>query len=72
MTAIVDIELELITRGTIRFPDAVVRDELDLNALRSYFKQEHLIDAVNAGIKIGAFTALKGAAIIEQAIGRVR
>ncbi|CAL9665685.1 hypothetical protein SUDANB1_07199 [Streptomyces sp. enrichment culture] len=29
MTAIVDIELELITRATARFPDAVVRDELD-------------------------------------------
>ncbi|MFF2100989.1 hypothetical protein [Streptomyces sp. NPDC058202] len=29
MTALVDIELELITRGTARFPDAVVRDELD-------------------------------------------
>ncbi|WP_329215290.1 hypothetical protein OG352_06520 [Streptomyces sp. NBC_01485] len=29
MTALVDIELELITRGTVRFPDAVVRDELD-------------------------------------------
>ncbi|GLP64337.1 hypothetical protein TUSST3_09570 [Streptomyces sp. TUS-ST3] len=33
MTAIVDIELELITRGTARFPDAVVRDELDNNLL---------------------------------------
>lgn len=31
MTALVDIELELITRGTDRFPDAVVRDELDNN-----------------------------------------
>jgi len=31
VTAIVDIELELITRGTTRFPDAVVRDELDNN-----------------------------------------
>lgn len=31
MTALVDIELELITRGTTRFPDAVVRDELDNN-----------------------------------------
>jgi hypothetical protein len=29
VTALVDIELELITRGTVRFPDAVVRDELD-------------------------------------------
>jgi hypothetical protein len=29
VTALVDIELELITRGTARFPDAVVRDELD-------------------------------------------
>lgn len=29
MTALVDIELELITRGTVRFPQAVVRDELD-------------------------------------------
>lgn len=33
MTDIVDIELELITRGTARFPDAVVRDELDNNLL---------------------------------------
>lgn len=29
MTALVDIELELIGRATARFPDAVVRDELD-------------------------------------------
>ena len=29
MTVLVDIELELITRGTVRFPSAVVRDELD-------------------------------------------
>lgn len=29
MTALVDIELELITRGTARFPQAVVRDEVD-------------------------------------------
>jgi hypothetical protein len=29
VTALVDIELELITRGTARFPDAVVRDEID-------------------------------------------
>jgi hypothetical protein len=29
VTALADIELELITRGTARFPDAVVRDELD-------------------------------------------
>ncbi|MFJ3984444.1 hypothetical protein [Streptomyces fungicidicus] len=29
MTALVDIELELITRATARFPQAVVRDELD-------------------------------------------
>lgn len=33
MTALADIELELITRGTARFPDAVVRDELDNNLL---------------------------------------
>jgi hypothetical protein len=33
VTALVDIELELITRGTVRFPDAVVRDELDNNLL---------------------------------------
>ncbi|MCM8548887.1 hypothetical protein [Streptomyces sp. STCH 565 A] len=32
MTALVDIEAELIALGTARFPDAVVRDELD-NAL---------------------------------------
>lgn len=31
MTALVDIELELITRATARWPDAVVRDELDNN-----------------------------------------
>ncbi|MFF4791823.1 hypothetical protein ACFY2M_19140 [Streptomyces sp. NPDC001276] len=29
MTALIDIELELITRATSRFPQAVVRDELD-------------------------------------------
>ncbi|MFF9118251.1 hypothetical protein ACF09Y_22075 [Streptomyces massasporeus] len=33
MTALVDIELELITRATARFPDVVVRDELDNNLL---------------------------------------
>jgi hypothetical protein len=33
VTALVDIELELITRGTARFPDVVVRDELDNNLL---------------------------------------
>ncbi|MET7975720.1 hypothetical protein ABZW44_22295 [Streptomyces mirabilis] len=33
MTVLVDIELELITRATARFPDAVVRDELDNNLL---------------------------------------
>lgn len=33
MTALIDIELELITRATARFPDAVVRDELDNNLL---------------------------------------
>jgi hypothetical protein len=33
VTALVDIELELITRATARFPDAVVRDELDNNLL---------------------------------------
>lgn len=33
MTALVDIELELITRATGRFPDAVVRDELDNSLL---------------------------------------
>lgn len=31
MTALVDIELELITRATAHFPAAVVRDELDNN-----------------------------------------
>lgn len=34
MTALIDIELELITRATARFPDAVVRDELDNNLLQ--------------------------------------
>ena len=33
MTVLVDIELELITRATARFPAAVVRDELDNNLL---------------------------------------
>jgi hypothetical protein len=33
MTALVDIELELIARATARFPAAVVRDELDNNLL---------------------------------------
>lgn len=33
MTALIDIELELITRGAARFPTAVVRDELDNNLL---------------------------------------
>lgn len=34
MTVLVDIELELITRGTARFPQAVVRDELDNSLLQ--------------------------------------
>jgi len=34
VTALVDIELELITRATARFPDAVVRDELDNRLLQ--------------------------------------
>ena len=34
MTALVDIELELITRATARFPQAVVRDELDNQLLK--------------------------------------
>jgi hypothetical protein len=50
----------------------VVRTELDLEALRPYFKQDALVDAVNAALKMGAFTELKGAGIIEQATGRVR
>jgi hypothetical protein len=33
VTALVDIELELITRAAARFPDAVVRDELDNSLL---------------------------------------
>jgi len=33
VAALVDIELELITRGAARFPDVVVRDELDNNLL---------------------------------------
>ncbi|MDQ0809811.1 hypothetical protein QFZ63_001525 [Streptomyces sp. B3I7] len=33
MTALVDIELELIRRAAQRFPDVVVRDELDNNLL---------------------------------------
>ena len=33
MTTLIDIELELITRAAARFPDAVVRDELDNNLL---------------------------------------
>jgi hypothetical protein len=33
VTTIVDIEAELIPRGQARFPDAVVRDELDNNLL---------------------------------------
>lgn len=33
MTALVDIELELISRATLRFPDAIVRDELDNSLL---------------------------------------
>lgn len=50
----------------------VVRGELDLEALRPYFKQDALVDAVNAALKMQAFTTLKGAAIVEQAVGRVR
>ncbi|WP_075737542.1 hypothetical protein [Streptomyces acidiscabies] len=33
MTAIIDIELELITRATPRWPNAVVRDEVDNSLL---------------------------------------
>ncbi|WP_282790932.1 hypothetical protein [Streptomyces sp. CC224B] len=33
MTALLDVEAELIARGAARFPQAVVRDELDNNLL---------------------------------------
>lgn len=50
----------------------VTRMELDLEALRPYFDQDALVKAVNNALKLKAFTALKGAAIIEKAVGRVR
>lgn len=49
----------------------VVRADLDLEALRPYFKQEHLIAAVDARLKMDT-SPLKGAAIRERAVGRVR
>lgn len=52
--------------------NGVVRGELDLEQLRPYFDQDALVKAVNNALKMKAFTALKGAAIIEQAVGRVR
>lgn len=50
----------------------VVRGELDLDTLRPYFDQDALVKAVNNALKMKAFTSLKGAAIIEKAVGRVR
>lgn len=50
----------------------VVRAELDLEALRPYFDHDALVKAVNTGLKLQGFTTLKGAAIVEKAVGRVR
>lgn len=50
----------------------VVRGELDLEALRPYFDQDALVKAVNNALKMKAFTELKGAAIVEDYVGRVR
>jgi hypothetical protein len=50
----------------------VVRDEIDLEKLRPYFDQDAIVKAVNAGLKMKAFSALKGAAIVEDVLGRVR
>lgn len=61
----VSVDAKLVCSG-------VVRGDLDLEVLRPYFKQEHLTEAVNAGLKMKAFAELKGAAISEQAVGRVR
>lgn len=61
----VSVDAKLVCNG-------VVRGELDLEALRPYFRQEDLVFAVNQGLKIKAFQKVKGAAIIEQAVGRVR
>jgi hypothetical protein len=59
------VKAELVCTG-------VIRAELDLEALRPYFKQEHLELAVQTALKMGAFKELKGAAIIEKAKGSVR
>ena len=50
----------------------VVRAELDLEQLRPYFDQDALVKAVQKALDLKAFTELKGAAIREKAVGRVR
>lgn len=52
--------------------EGVVRGELDLEALRPYLKQEHLVEAVNKALGLEAFTTLKGASIVKKAVGSVR
>lgn len=61
----VSVDAKLVCTG-------VVRAELDLEALRPYFDQDALVKAVNTALKMKAFGELKGAAIVEQAFGRVR
>jgi hypothetical protein len=55
VTAIVDIELELITRGTTRFPDAVVRDETDNNLLNELptIQIQQIPGGDDDGLKLG-------------------
>ncbi|TGB13842.1 hypothetical protein [Streptomyces sp. MZ04] len=55
MTAIIDIEAELIPRAQARFPTAVVRDELDNNLLKELptIQFEQIPGGSDDGLRLG-------------------
>lgn len=57
MTAIIDIEAELIPRAQLRWPDAVVRDELDSNLLNELptIQFEQIPAGDDDGIRLARF-----------------
>lgn len=57
MTAIIDIEAELIPRAQLRWPDAVVRDELDNNLLNELptIQFEQIPAGDDDGIRLARF-----------------
>lgn len=57
---------------TKRFCTGVVRKDLDLEELRPYLDQDALVKAVQKGLDMDGFTELKGAAVVERAVGSVR